>query len=276
MSFSLRRFVALGALGATAISSLLVTTDASAATTTAPQGIVASILGNTNGYLTSVRTYFLCNTAKCKTQRSALLKSAQGAMTKLSAQAVMASGASVQQKYRSAVDLFVSDVHLLAKSYNVFFTTTSTVTLSGEVGNIFYLTSDIGTDVNMLSAAEKSATATFNLWVEGEAATLVAMQTDASALQSSTATASIGIFANQLLELACTSMVAHANGPNKSFNTQLTTFANNQTRIAQSEILFLQGKKAPMTEVEVASLNVTVSAQFAALVKSETALVKKK
>lgn len=71
-------------------------------------------------------------------------------------------------------------------------------------------------------------------------------------------------------------MIAHADGPNASFNAQLATFARNQLRISTSEILFLQGKKAPMTEAQVATLNVTVSAQFAALIKSETALVKKK
>src|ERR1019366_4456150 len=107
-------------------------------------------------------------------------------------------------------------------------------------------------------------------------ATLVAMQTDASALQSSTATTSIGIYANQLLEAESTEMVLHATGPNSSFNKQLKTFAHNQLRISQSEILFLQGKKAPMTETQVANLNVSVAAEFAALIKNETALVKKK
>ncbi len=276
MSKSLRRFAALGALAVATMSPLVSSPAASAATSTPPQSVVVSVLNNTANYLTSVRTYFLCNSAKCKSERSTLLKGAQSAMTKLSAQAAAATQASVQLKYRGALKLFVSDMHLLAASYRVYFTTTSTVTLSGDIGNIFYLTSDIGTDVNVLRAAERGATVSFNLWVEGEAATLVAMQTDASALQSSTATTSIGIYANQLLEQECGSMIQHANGPNASFNTQLTTFAHNQMRISQSEILFLQGKKAPMTEAQVATLNVSVSAQFAALIKSETALVRKK
>lgn len=273
---SLRRFAVLGGFVLATISPLITSPDAGATTTAAPQSIMVSILGNTDGYLTSIRTFFLCNTAKCKSQRATLLKGAQASMTKLSAQSATAAKASVQQKYRSTLHLFVGDVRLLATSYHVYFTTTSTVTLSGDVGNIFYLTSDIGSDVNVLRAAERKTVASFNLWAEGEAATLVAMQTDASALQSSTATTLIGIYANQLLEQECSSMIAHANGPNKSFNSQLTTFAHNQMRISQSEILFLQGKKAPMTEARVASLNVTVSAQFAALIKSETALVKKK
>jgi hypothetical protein len=276
MSHSLRRFVALGCLVVASVSPILEAPVAGATTTAAPKGAVVSILANTDNYLTSMRTFFLCSTAKCKKDRSSLLSSAQTSMTKLSAQAATASKASVQQKYRAALHLFVSDVHLLAASYHVYFSTTSTVTLSGDIGNIFYLTSDIGSDVNVLHAAEKNSPVTFKLWVEGEAATLVAMQTDASALQSSTATTAIGIYANQLLEQECSSMIAHAHGPNASFNTQLANFAHNQTRISRSEILFLRGKKAPLTESQVASLNVSVAAEFARLVKSETALVKKK
>jgi len=237
---------------------------------------VSSILANTDNYLTSVRTYFLCSTATCKKDRAALLKSSQSAMTKLTAQQVSASASNVASKYRAVISLFVTDMKNLEASYREYFITTSTVTLSGLVGNIFYLTSDVGSDVNVLRAATKNTVATFNLWVEGEAATLVAMQTDASALQSSTATTSIGIYANQLLQAESTEMILHATGPNASFNTLLTTFAHNQLRISQSEILFLQGKKAPMTETQVANLNVSVAAEFAALIKAETALVKKK
>jgi hypothetical protein len=47
-------------------------------------------------------------------------------------------------------------------------------------------------------------------------------------------------------------------------------------RISQSEILYLQGKKAPMTEQQVANLNVIVTAEFAKLIKTESALIKKK
>jgi hypothetical protein len=273
MSLSSRRFTALGCLVVACLSPLISEPSAGAVT---PQAIVPSILANTDNYLTSVRTYFLCSTAACKKNRATLLKSSQSAMTKLTAQQANASTASVPSKYRPMISLFVTDMKNLEASYREYFVTSSTVTLSGLVGNIFYLTSDVGSDVNVLRAASKNSTVTFNLWVEGEAATLVAMQTDASALQSSTATTSIGIYANQLLEAESTEMVLHATGPNSSFNRQLKTFAHNQLRISQSEILFLQGKKAPMTETQVANLNVSVAAEFAALIKNETALVKKK
>ena len=273
MSHSLRRFTALSGLVAASVVPLISAPSADAAN--APP-IVSSILANTDNYLTTVRTYFLCSTATCKKDRSTLLKSAQTAMGKLTAQQVSASSSSVASKYRASISLFVTDMKNLEASYHEYFITTSTVTLSGLVGNIFYLTSDVVSDVNVLRAASTNTTVTFNLWAEGEAATLVAMQTDASALQSSTATTSIGIYANQLLEAEATEMILHATGPNPSFNTQLTTFAHNQLRISQSEILYLQGKKAPMTETQVANLNVSVAAEFASLIKTETALVKKK
>ncbi len=271
---SLRHIATLGGLAVVVVSPLVVAPSAGASTTSS--GIVASILGTSDQYLTSLRTYFLCTSAKCKSERSTLERNARTAMAKISAQSARAVTAHVAPKYHGALTLFVSDVRQLAKSFHVYFTTTSTVTLSGEVGNIFFQTSDIGTDVNVLRAAARNTRVSFKDWVEGEAATLVAMQTDASALQSSTATAAIGIYANQLLSQECTSMIAHANGPNATFNRQLAAFARNQARISQSEILFLEGKKAPMTEAQVASLNVKVAAQFAALIKSESALVKKK
>ena len=273
MSHPLRRVVTVVGVVIASLSPLAVAPSAGATTTTS---IVPSILANTDGYLTSVRTYFLCSTAKCKAERSTLLKNARSAMTKLSAQAMVARKSRVSPKYRGTVALFVTDMRNLEASFHEYFITTSTVTLSGLVGNIFYLTSDVGSDVNVLRAVSKNTAVTFKLWVEGEAATLVAMQTDASALQSSTATKSIGIYANQLLEAEAASMAAHANGPVASFNTMLKNFARNQRRISQSEILFLKGKKAPMTETQVANLNVTVAAEFASLIKTETKFVKKK
>jgi hypothetical protein len=273
MSHSLRRIAALSCLVVTCAIPVVVAPSAGAATSPA---IVPSILKNTDQYLTSVRTFFLCGTATCKKDRAALLTKAKSAMSQLTAQGTAASTAKVQKKYGPGISLFVTDVRMLTSSYHEYFTTTSSVTLSGLVGNIFYLTSDVGSDVNVLSAVEKGKPVAFNLWVEGEAATLVAMQTDASALQSSTATASIGIYANQLLEAESHEMLAHAHGPNASFNALLQTFAHNQLRISQSEILFLRGKKAPMTETQVANLNVSVASEFAKLIKTETALVKKK
>jgi len=273
MSHSLRRVATVVGVVIASLSPLAVVPSAGATSSTS---IVPGILAHTDNYLTSVRTYFLCSTAKCKAERSTLLKSAHSAMTKLSAQEAVAAKAHVSSRYRASVGLFVVDMRNLAASFHEYFITTSTVTLSGLVGNIFYLTSDVGSDVNVMRAASKNTPVSFKLWVEGEAATLVAMQTDASALQSSTATKSIGIYANQLLEAESASMAAHANGPNASFNTMLKKFAHNQRRISQSEILFLQGKKAPMTETQVANLNVSVAAEFASLIKTETALVKKK
>ena len=272
MISSLRRLAALGALTAALLSPLGAAPVAGAAAA----GIVPSILIHTGNYLTNVRTYFLCNTAKCKKERALLVANALSSMTSLNAQAAAASSAHLQSKFQAPIKLFVSDVGLLAASYREYFTTTSTVTLSGLVGNIFYLTSDVGSDVNILRAAEKNTPVSFNPWVEGEAATLVAMQTDANALQSASATVAIGIYANQLLEAESRAMLAHASGPNASFNAMLQSFAHNQLRISESEVLFLQGKKAPMTETQVANLNVTVAAEFAQLIKTETSLVKNK
>ena len=267
--------VILGCLVISSVSPLLAVASASA--TVAPaKAIVPSILTTTDGYLTSVRTFFLCGSAKCKRERLTLVTRARSSMTQLNAQAAQAATAKVQRKYRSTISLFVTDERLLAKSYREYFVTTSTATLSGLVGNIFFLTSDVGSDVNVISAADKNKPVSFNLWVEGEAATLVAMQTDAGALQSSTATVSIGIYANQLLEGECHEMLAHAHGPNSSFNLMLQQFAHNQLRVSQSEILFLRGKKAPLSETQVANLNVGMQAEFAKLIKTETALVKKK
>jgi hypothetical protein len=172
--------------------------------------------------------------------------------------------------------LFVTDVELLQTSYRQYFSTTSAVTLSGLVGNIFYLTSDVASDVNVLRATEKSSSVSFSLWVEGEAATLVAMQTDASALQSSSATVAIAVYVNQLLEAECAQMLRHANGPSASFNVMLDAFAHHQQQISVSEILYLHNKKAPLNESQVAALNKTVAKEFAQLIKTETSLVKAK
>ncbi|HEY5304923.1 MAG TPA: hypothetical protein VIJ86_12850 [Acidimicrobiales bacterium] len=273
MSQSLRRFAILACLVTASIIPLLSASSADAAT---PAAVVPSILKSSDTYLGNIREFFLCSTAKCKKDRASILKAAESSMSSLLSQSSRASHARLQNKYRPVIALFVRDVRLLDASYKEYFITTSTVTLSGLTGNIFYLTSDVGADINVLRAREKGATVNFSLWVEGEAATLVAMQTDASALQSSKATVSIGIYANQLLEAGAHEMLAQATGPNAAFNTLLKEFAHNQLRISQSEVLFLHNKKAPMTETQVANLNVTVAAEFSKLIKDESALVKKK
>jgi hypothetical protein len=275
MSYPLRRRAVVLSLVAALLGPAMAAVSAPAGAATS-SSIVPSILANTDRYLTSVRTYFLCSTATCKKHRGELLVGAQRAMSALTAQATTAAHARVATKYHATTGQFVADTRDLEASFREYFRTTSTVTLSGLVGNIFYLTSEVGSDVNVLRAVSTGSVVPFDLWVEGEAATLVAMQTDASALQSSTATKSIGIYANQLLEAEATSMIAHAHGPTASFNALLVTFARNQARISRSEILFLQGKRAPLNEKQVANLNVTVAAEFSTLVKTETALVKKK
>ena len=276
MSLSLRRGVVAGCLSLAVLVPLIGPSSAGAATKSAPKSVVQSVLTSADGYLSHIRSYFLCSTAACKKGRVNLLVNARSSMKDLGALSTRASSARVQAKFSTPLKLFVTDVRLLKASYNEFFTTTSKVTLSGLVGNIFYLTSDVASDVNVLRAAEKGHVVTFSLWVEGEAATLVAMQTDAAALQSSSATISIGIYANQLLEAEAHALLAHAHGPNAAFNKLLDTFANNQLRISQSEILYLQGKKAPLTEAQVANLNVKVSKEFSTLITTETKLVKKK
>ena len=276
MSQSVRRLAVLGCLALATLSPVLASTEAGAAKAPATASPVATILNKTDGYLTKVRAYFLCSTTKCKKDRTTLLASARSSMTSLWTLSNMAATARVQAKYHSGLNQYVRDMISLKSSYAEFFVTSSQVTLSGLVGNIFYQSSDVASDVNVLRAAEQKKTVAFDLWVVGEAATLVAMQTDASALQSSSATTSIGIYANQLLEAESHSLISHAHGPVASFNTQLVTFANNQLRISQSEVLYLQGKKAPMSETQVANLNVSVSKEFAALITTETKLVKKK
>ncbi len=272
MSLLLRRFAILACLVTASVVPLLSASSANATTI----AVVPSILKSSDNYLGNIREFFLCGTAKCKKDRASILKAAEASMTSLLSQASRASHASLQKKYRSIIALFVADVRLLDASYKEYFITTSTVTLSGLTGNVFYLTSDVAADINVLRAREKATTVNFSLWVEGEAATLVAMQTDASALHSSTATGAIGSSANQLLEAGAHEMLAQATGPNAPFNTLLKEFAHNQLRISQSEVLFLQNKKAPMTETQVANLNVTVAAEFSKLIKDESALVKKK
>ena len=274
MIINFRRAAMVTCLVALSAGSLGTIPVADASTATVPSA-VAKILASTDSYITSIRTYFLCNSVTCKQQRTTLLHDAQVAMAKLTAQTVALPSTDIASKYDASLKLFFSDVTLLLNSFDAYFTTTSTVTMSGDVGNIFYLTSDIGSDVNVLRALSQNAHVTFKLWVEGEAATLVAMQTDASALQSSSATTQVGIMANQLLEQECHVMISHASGPNATFDSQLVHFANDQAKVSDNEILFLRGKVAQISEAQVAALNVKVAAEFAALVKSETALIKK-
>ena len=246
---------------------------AGASTAKVPRTIT-TIFANTDSYVTSIRTYFLCNSATCKGQRATLLHDAEVAMDKLTAEMLALPSSGTPTNYDDSLKLFVTDVALLTNSFRADFTTTSTVSLSSDVGDIFCLTSDIGSDLSVLRALSQDAHVTFNLLVEGEAATLVAMQTVASALQSSSATTQVGIMANQLLEQECRVMISHASGPNLSLDAELVHFGDDQSKVSESEILFWQGKAASMSETQVAALNVKVAAEFSALVKSETTLIK--
>ena len=273
MTLPLRRVTVALAL-AVGLATVAVPSAVGATTTHHPTAI-SYVEHSADGDLARVRQYFLCSSATCKHDHAALKTAAASSMGRLRTQGAALRPARAAHVLRPALTLFVADVRLLETSYRAYFTATSSVKVSGLVGNVFYLTEDLASDVNVVKAAATKKKVSFSLWVVGEAATLLAMQTDAKALQSSSATTAVGIYANQLLEAESHQLLAHAGGPNASFDHLLRTFASHQLTMSHSEILYLEGKKAPLSEHQIASLNSKVAQEFATLIKDETSLVKK-
>ena len=176
MTLPLRRVTVALAL-AVGLATVAVPSAVGATTTHHPTAI-SYVEHSADGDLARVRQYFLCSSATCKHDHAALKTAAASSMGRLRTQGAALRPARAAHVLRPALTLFVADVRLLETSYRAYFTATSSVKVSGLVGNVFYLTEDLASDVNVVKAAATKKKVSFSLWVVGEAATLLDMQTD--------------------------------------------------------------------------------------------------
>lgn len=262
--------VALVTLGA----GILTVVPASAgAATTSPVSVVVK---HGDGYINAIRTYVFCTSATCKKNKSANEASATSSMATLLSVATTAQKARVGSKYRTDVNLLLSDVKALQAVFTVFGYKNQVINKARNEGEIYYDTATIGSDIYLLSALQANKTPAFADWSIGIVATLYAMQIDSQALASKNDTAAGAVYASECLEAEANQILGHLNGPVVQYNSLLSTFAHNQITVSKSEITDLEGGKGALNTSEISAHTKVLASEFAQIVKLQNQLVKAK
>ncbi len=265
-----------GVVGAGVLSLLLAVSSTSGAAPVArasasPASVVATIVATAPTASSAVTTYLFCTTATCKAQRSANAQKAVRGLSTLVGDATK-SKTVTSATYASSLGLFRSDVGLVFNAYKTFTTSSSPDQQTQAIGELFFGLAELRSDLSDLGARQHGARPSFVQWAYGISATLYTMRIDFSAISSASATSGSAILANNAIEVEATSLLAHAAGPNASFNRALVTYAHHQMTVSVNENDYIAGVKATITKAQLATLNVTTTNEFNALVHQMTTL----
>jgi len=260
--------------GLTLLGAASVFTPAATVSATAMPASVKTILTSGDLYVNNIRSFFFCVTKSCKANHATLQKSAYDGVVALIAEVKAAVKANVGAPYLKTIGQMSQDVTLLATAYNAAAKDKTVQLLAADEGAIYYTTAQIATETYLLNVEAGKTKLTFRGWNVGDSATLYAVQVDSQALAAKNVTANDGAFASYCLEGDAQELLRHADGPSSKYNALITTFANNQLAVSKSEILILEGKKAPLTVKQISQRTSVLSQEFKAIVTLQTALDK--
>jgi hypothetical protein len=225
---------------------------------------VKKIVTQSDEDINAIRTFFFCQTSKCKkvsTQNKAAalaglgdLKSEVGTMQ---ADAVPSSEAAIVAKYEN-------DATALIKALNNYAKQKSADDVANNIGIIYYQSSNIGSDDYLIGCIATKTPVSFKAWSVGVVGVAYAMQVDTQAETSSASAATITSVNRSLLTEAA-SMRSDANGPNVTFNNMVVQFALNQTTDSRDSLLILANKAGSLTAADLKALATKLTAEFKAI-----------
>ena len=260
--------------GLTLLGAVSIFAPATTASAASLPPTVKTILASGDLYVNNIRSFFFCVTASCKANHATLQKSAYDGVVALLAEVKAAVKAKVGAPYLTQIGKMSQDVTLLATAYNAAAKDKTVQLLAADEGAIYYTTAQIATETYLLNVAAGKTKLTFRGWVVGDSATLYAVQVDSQTLAAKNVTATDGAFASYCLEGDAQELLRHVDGPSAAYNALVTTFANNQLAVSKSEILILEGKKAPLTVKDISKRTGVLAQEFKAIVTLQTSLDK--
>jgi hypothetical protein len=268
-----RRYSLLFSLGFLTLAALAVPTSSVGAAQSKSPLPVKKIVTKSDKDLDEIRTYFFCQTTKCKKVASANKAIADKALTDIKAEVKLMKTDVVPSSETAIVAKYQVDAKALITAYTNFPKNLSSDAVANNVGIIYYQTSNLGSDDYLLGCASTNTPVSFKTWSVGVVGVAYAMQIDTQA-ETSTAPASTIVSANQSLLAEAASMKSDANGPNANFNKLIVQFAETQTLDSHDSLLVLENKAGSITAATLKALSTKLTAQFKQLAALQNKLAK--
>ncbi|MGC1419114.1 MAG: hypothetical protein WA786_03200 [Acidimicrobiales bacterium] len=220
-----------------------------------------TIVRNSDLDINAIRTYFFCQTAKCKKAVTLNKAAAQAGLAdirleigKMKTDAVPASEATIVAKY-------VTDATALVNALTNYPKATTGGGISNDIGIIYYQTSNLGSDDYLIECIATKAPVSFKTWSVGVVGVAYAMQVDTRAETPSSTRATIASINESLLAEAA-SMKSDANGPNAAFNKLIVQFAATQTLDSRDSLLVVANQPGSITAADLKALAAKLTLEF--------------
>ena len=221
----------------------------------------------------AIRTFFFCQTAKCKKSLSTNKAAASSALSDIKSEIKLMKAYSVPRSQAAIVAKYQVDAAALIGAFTAYPNQPNADDVANNVGIIYYQTSNLGSDDYLLGCAQTKTAVIFRTWSVGVVGVAYAMQVDTQA-ESASAPATTIKSANQSLLAEAVSMKSDANGPNAAFNKLLVQFASTQALDSRDSLLILAGKGKSLTTADMKTLAGKLSSQFKLLSAMQNKLAK--
>jgi uncharacterized protein YggU (UPF0235/DUF167 family) len=245
----------------------------SASATTTPAS-VKTILSSGDLYVNDIRTFFFCTTATCKKNELTNEKLAYDGVVALADEVKAAVSAKVGAPYAATINQMQQDASLLDAAYAAALKDKTAQLFSADEGVIYYTTAELASETYVLGTEAGKAKLSFRGWDVGDSAALYVVQVESQTLAAKNVTASQAAFASACLEGGARELSRHVDSPSKAYNALIAQFAANQLAVSTSEILILEGKKAPLSVKQVSARTVVLAHEFKAIVALQASLDK--
>jgi hypothetical protein len=269
----LKRYGAVLTVGLLELAVLAVPTALSGAAQTKPVLPTKQIVTSSDKYINAIRTYFFCQTTKCKKAAASHKAAADTAISGIKSEIKLMKADAVPTSQVALVAKYKVDAGALIAAYVAYPKKTSADELSNNIGIIYYQSSNLGSDDYLLGCAQTKSSVIFKEWSVGVVGVAYAMQVDTQA-ETTTAPASTILSANESLLAEATSMISDANGPNAQFNALVVQFATTQALDSRDSLLILEGKGKSVTRADLKALATKLTSEFKSLSALQNKLAK--
>jgi hypothetical protein len=269
----LKRYGVVLTVGLLELALLAVPTALSGAAQAKPVLPTKQIVTSSDKYINTIRTYFFCQTAKCKKAASSHKAAADTAISGIKFEIKLMKADAVPASQAAIVSKYQVDAGALIAAYAAYPKKTNADDVANNIGIIYYQSSNLGSDDYLLGCAQTKSPVNFKVWSVGVVGVAYAMQVDTQA-ETTTAPATTILYANQSLLAEATSMISDANGPNARFNALVVQFATTQALDSRDSLLILEGKGKSVTRADLKALATKLTSEFKSLSALQNKLAK--
>jgi hypothetical protein len=223
--------------------------------------------------ISAIRTYFFCQTDKCKKAAPANKVIAQTALTDIESEIKIMKADTVPSNEAAIVAKYEIDARALIQAYSVYLKESGADAAANNIGIIYYQTSNLGSDDYLLGCASTKSPVSFKAWSVGVVGVAYAMQVDTQA-ETATATAATIISVNRSLLTEAGSMKSDANGPSPAFNKLILQFAATQALDSRDSLLILENKAGSITAADLKALATKLTSEFKKIAALQNQLAK--